>query len=139
MNQNYMTNRLIKETVDKNQKNYQAPEESLGDEENIEPTTADITVKVVDSLNENVEGASVKITKDSDNYSCTTGKAGGCTIKNVPLGVYNVLTKAESYEDKEQQFTVQEGTNNLSITLTEEIQFGPGISTPTMEEEDGEF
>ena len=131
MNQNYMTNRLIKETVDKNQKNYQAPEESLGDEENIETTTADITVKVVDSLNENVEGASVKITKDSDDYSCTT--------KNVPFGVYDVLTKAESYEDKEQQFTVQEGTNNLSITLNEEIQFGPGISTPTMEEEDGEF
>lgn len=131
MNQNYMTNRLIKETVDKNQKDYKEPKEDStpNSQENLEeePITAEISVKVTNSLNENVEGANVILTDNNEaSYSCTTGKAGGCTIKNVPLGTYNVTTTQEDYKDKEEEFTVEKGTNNLNITL---VHKGPSAGT----------
>lgn len=143
MNQNYMTNRLIKETVDKNQKGYEEPEEEStpnNSQENTEEEsiTADISVKVTDSSNENVEGANVTLTNNNEAYySCTTGKAGGCTIKNVPLGTYNVTTTQKDYKDKEEEFTVKKGTNTLNITLE---QKGPTAQAPDpLIIEDGEL
>lgn len=139
MNQNYMTNRLIKETVDKNQKGYEEPkEEPIQNNSQEEPITADISVKVTNSSDENVEGANVILTDNNEAYySCTTGKKGGCTIKNVPFGTYNVTTTQENYKDKEEEFTVKKGTNTLNITLE---QKGPTAQVPDpLIEEEGEF
>lgn len=132
VNQNYVTNRLIKETVDKNQKDYVAPEEEVVVEE---PTTADINVSVKNSLDEAIGNAIVTLTKGEETYSGKTGSAGGCTIKNVPFGTYNVLITAEDYVDEKQQFTVEAENNNLIATLVQ----GPLGIGPTMEEEEEEI
>ena len=132
VNQNYVTNRLIKETVDKNQKDYVAPEEEVIVEE---PTTADINVSVKNNLDEAIGNAIVTLTKGEETYSGKTGSAGGCTIKDVPFGTYNVLATADSYVDVEQQFTVEAENNNLMITFTE--QQGQ-IQGPTFEETEEE-
>lgn len=132
VNQNYVTNRLIKETVDKNQKDYVPPEEEVVVEE---PTTADINVSVKNNLDEAIGNAIVTLTKGEETYSGKTGSAGGCTIKNVPFGTYNVLITAEDYVDEEQQFTVEAKNNNLIATLVQ----GPLGIGPTMEEEEEEI
>lgn len=131
VNQNYVTNRLIKETVDKNQKNYVAPEENIVEE----VTTADISVSVKDTEGEPIENANVTLTKEEESYSGKTGKAGGCTIKNVPFGTYNVLATAELYVDAEQQFTVEAENNNLLVEL-EKIHVQ--VTGPTLEETEEE-
>lgn len=133
VNQNYVTNRIIKAEVDKLQKNYIPPKEEIIEEE---PTTADINVSVKNSLNEAIENAIVTLIKGEESYSGKTGSAGGCTIKDVPFGTYNVIATAESYVDSEQQFTVEKENNNLMITF-EEQQFQ--IDGPTFEEEESEF
>ena len=133
VNQNYITNRLIKETVDKNQKGYVPPEEEK-DEEEI--TVADISVTAKNTLDEPIENAIVTLIKDEDSYSGKTGTAGGCTIKNVPFGTYDVLATVDTYIDVEQQFTVEAENNNLIITFEKQtVQ----VTGPTLEEEEGEF
>lgn len=127
--QNYMTNRLIKETVDKNQKDYQEPEEESAS------TTADVFIKAQNSSNENIENCVVTLTKDNDVFTGTTDSKGEYTIKNVPFGTYQVLATASPYEEVEQQFTVEESNNNLIITFTKQTF---EINGPTFEETEEE-
>ena len=132
MNQNYVTNRLIKEMVDKNQKGYEEPEV-----EEEKPTTANVSVTAKNTLGEGIENAIITMKKGTDTYSGKTGSAGGCTIKDVPFNTYNVTATAEGYVYVEQQFTVEESNNNLMITF-ETQQFS--IDGPTFEEtEESEF
>lgn len=134
VNQNYITNRLIKEAVDKNQKGYVPPEEEK-DEEKI--TVADISVTAKNTLDEPIENAIVTLIKDENSYSGKTGTAGGCTIKDVPLGTYDVLATVDTYINVEQQFTVEAENNNLIITFEKQtVQ----VTGPTLEvEEEEEF
>ena len=128
-NQNYMTNRLIKETVDKNQVGYEEPKE-----EEV-PTSADVSVVAKNNLNEFIEGCAVTLTKGEDIYNGITDDKGECTIKDVPFGTYQVLASTGNYTDVEQQFTVEESNNNLMITFTQQSF---GIDGPTFEETEEE-
>lgn len=68
-----------------------------------------------------IGNVSVTLT-DSDNneYSGKTGDAGGCNIKNVPEGQYNVVATASGYNEYTGTINVNEETTTLNITLTEE-------------------
>ena len=79
--------------------------------------TADITVSVTDEEGNPVQGARVILSNDEDDYVGNTGSAGGCTIKNVPLGDYTAETRAEEYLSDVDVFNVDEGENLLYVTL----------------------
>ena len=54
------------------------------------PETVNISVAVSKEGGSAVNDAIVKLTKNGEEYTGTTGSKGGCTIKNVPVGQYNV-------------------------------------------------
>jgi len=79
--------------------------------------TGDVIVLVTNNDNEKVANAKVTLTKDGEEYTGTTGTAGGCTIRNVPYGEYNVVTTAENYIDDTDTVTVDGESVNLTIIL----------------------
>lgn len=132
-NQNYMTNKKIKAEVDKNQKNYVAPEV----EEEIKTGNLNITVK--DNYDNPVSGVNITLTDKEDNeYTAKTGSAGGCNINDLPLGEYLALAESELYVSVTKGVTINEGNNSLEI-IFEEQQGTIGIAGPILEEEEGEF
>lgn len=81
--------------------------------------TVDITVSVTDGEN-SIEGASVTLTDNEDNdYTGTTGSAGGCTLRNVPTGTYEVVATKNGYVDYESTLTVTNETTTLNIIMEE--------------------
>lgn len=85
-----------------------------------EVENASVHVSVSDSKNNPVKDATVTLTKDNEVYTQTTGDNGECTIQNVSLGHYTVVTSKEGYIDDEDDITVVKGVNELEITLSEE-------------------
>ena len=81
------------------------------------PILVDVIVNVEDDLGNSVQGATVRLFNENKSYSCNTGGAGGCTIKNVSFGVYNVETKSSEHISDLNSFNVKNGKNYLSITL----------------------
>ena len=84
----------------------------------------DIAVSVSDkSSEEAIQGVSVTITDTIDDtitFTGTTGPAGGCNLKNVPLGDYEVTATKEGYVDYSGELTVTDETTTLTIELEEE-------------------
>lgn len=83
-------------------------------------TTKDVSVKITDTNENGIGNATVVLSNGNDEYTGTTGNAGGCTIRNVPLGEYAVEVSANGYVDETTTFTVTSGTNNLEVTLIEQ-------------------
>lgn len=78
----------------------------------------DVKITVTDGENP-IESASVSIT-DTD-FTATTGRAGGCTIRNVPLGQYTIEASKEGYITGLEDLTVNVGENPITITLELDI------------------
>lgn len=74
----------------------------------------DVKVTVTDGENP-IESASVVIT-DTE-FTATTGSAGGCTIRNVPLGEYTIEASKDGYINGLEDLTVTAGENPITITL----------------------
>lgn len=83
-------------------------------------TPENVSVSVTDSTSSTgIESATVTLTgADEQEYSGTTGSAGGCTIQNVPHGEYTVNATAAGYEEYTGSFTVSSTSKNLSISMT---------------------
>lgn len=77
--------------------------------------TVDIAVHVTDGTNpvSQVEVAIGEITG-------TTGNAGGCTLRNVPVGEVTITATKTGFEDYEETVTITSETETINITLTEE-------------------
>ena len=58
---------------------------------------------------------------EENQFTGKTGSAGGCTIRNVPEGTYDVVASLNGYQEYEGTFTVSEDSNTLNITLTESV------------------
>jgi len=86
----------------------------MADEDDLD-VTSDISVHVTDSDEQPIQDATVSL--DGTDFHCTTGTRGGCTIRNVPLGDYDVTTTKEGYIDDVDDITVIDGDNSLEITL----------------------
>lgn len=56
----------------------------------VNPETVNIGVTVTTEDNSSVQGAVVSLTKGTEEYTGVTGSAGGCNIKNVPTGQYEL-------------------------------------------------
>lgn len=82
--------------------------------------TADIAVTVLDTDNKPINGASVTVSNGEKEYTGNTGSAGGCNIRNVPLGDYSVTTIKTDYIISEDDITVVAGENTLEIILEKE-------------------
>ena len=85
-------------------------------------STKNIGLSVNDGTNP-VEGAIVTLTNitDGKTYTCNgTGSAGGCTISNVPYGVYSYGATCTGYENFEStgNYTVGDDSTTLTITMT---------------------
>ena len=74
----------------------------------------DVKVTVTDGENP-ISSANVSIT-DTD-FTGTTGSAGGCTIRNVPLGQYTIEASKDGYITSLEDLTVNVGENLITITL----------------------
>ena len=91
--------------------------EDVPEETKTEIVTTDILVSVNDDAGNPVQGANVILSDDEEDYVGTTGSAGGCTIKNVPVGNYEVEARASEYIPYLNGFDVEDGENVLYITL----------------------
>lgn len=86
--------------------------------EPVEPVTVNVSVHVKDSEDNGINGALVEIYQDNnDPYTGNTGKAGGCTVRNVPVGEYSIRTSAEGYITSIDDLTVVDGDNSIEIVL----------------------
>lgn len=76
-------------------------------------------MSVTDGTNP-IEGATVTlIDSEKEEYTGTTGSAGGCTIKNVPEGTCTVTAEATGYTDYEDEdVEISDESKTLSITMT---------------------
>ena len=74
----------------------------------------DVKVTVTDGDNP-IGNASVLIT-DTD-FTGTTGSAGGCTIRDVPVGVYTIEASKDGYITSLEDLTVTEEETSITITL----------------------
>lgn len=86
----------------------------------VEVTPENVSVSVTDSESSaGIENVTVTL-KDAEEqeYSGTTGSAGGCTIQNVPPGEYSVTATAAGYNQYTGSFTVSSSSKNLSISMT---------------------
>lgn len=113
-----------------------APQDKTDDSD--EEKFSNISVLVTDEDNNPVNQATVTINDGVNDYVGTTGTAGGCTIKNVPFGNYDVTTTAEGFITDIDTLTVNSESMSLEIMLGE--QEGPmGVGGQIMEEEEGEW
>ncbi|MBQ6099504.1 MAG: DNA-directed RNA polymerase subunit B [Methanobrevibacter sp.] len=90
--------------------------ETVGNDSGI-VQTGNVSVSLSDEDDSPIQGVTVTLSDDDETYSGSTGKAGGCTIKNVPFGVYSVEADADGYESDLDSFTVGDGENLLNISL----------------------
>ena len=82
------------------------------------PVTVNISVSVKDSEGAGINGALVEIYQDNmGHYTGTTGSAGGCTVRNVPLGEYFIQVSADEYITSIDDLTVVDGDNSVEIIL----------------------
>lgn len=68
---------------------------------------------VVDDGTDAVEGATVTIGE----VTGTTGKAGGCTLKNIPVGTQSVTVEATGFTTKTESITVDENHTTFTVSL----------------------
>ena len=118
---NYILNYLEgKISSNNNKPEPQEPETPLEPEEPA-VTTAVINVSIKDNEDNGINGATVEVTKDNNVlFSNHTGSAGGCILRDVPVGDYLMHTHTDGYIDSYDDFTVTDGENNFSIVLEEE-------------------
>lgn len=92
-------------------------------EEEVTVETGNISVSVTDGTN-GIGGVSVvlSVTGSETTYTGTTGGAGGCNIKDVPYGTYDVTATATGYVTGSTTITVDSASEELNITLTQEEQ-----------------
>lgn len=86
----------------------------------VEVTPENVSVSVTDSESSTgIESVTVTLTDaEEQEYSGTTGSAGGCTIQNVPSGEYTVTATAAGYNEYTGSFTVSATSKNLAISMT---------------------
>lgn len=83
--------------------------------------TRDVSVSVTDGTDP-LENVDVILEDTEENqFTGRTGSAGGCTIRNVPEGTYNVVASLNGYQEYESTLTVSEDSNTLAIILTESV------------------
>ena len=86
-------------------------------------TIADITVSVKNTSDKGISGATVTVSQEGSEttYTGNTGSAGGCTIRDVPLGSYTISTDATGYISSIDDFTVNSGENIFEVILETEV------------------
>ena len=94
----------------------------------------DLSVSVKNSLDENVSNANIILTNNSQEFTGTTGTAGGCNITDFPLRHYTYSATAENYVDKNGEIEIIDGDNTLEIIL-DEVTFTADTGGEPMEEE----
>ena len=97
-------------------------DDNTGNNDNTdEPTDTiikkDISINVMDIDGNPISGAKVTVSNNDKEYTGNTGSAGGCTIRNVPLGDYTISTEKTGYIITEDDFTVTEDTDTVEIVL----------------------
>lgn len=98
--------------------------------------TGQIVGQVLDPSGASVAGAAVTVRNKNTNFSrsATTDDAGRYAVSLLPLGPYEVTTKAAGFEPTTQETLVMLGSSitvnfNLSVGINREaIQVTPGIS-----------
>ena len=94
--------------------------------------TGSIAVSVTDGEN-GIGSVSVVLsqTGNETTYTGNTGGQGGCNIKDVPYGTYDVTATKEGYVTGETTITVDSENEELNIELTLETQNGNQEEEPT--------
>lgn len=86
----------------------------------VEVTPENVSVSVIDSESSTgIESVTVTLEDAKEQeYTGTTGSAGGCTIQNVPPGEYTVTATATGYNEYTDSFTVSATSKTLNISMT---------------------
>lgn len=110
---NYIMNLVLKDNAPTG-----TVDEPLIDEEIEETGNLNVNVKNTDE--DGLNGCTVTIKDDENEYTGTTDSNGTCTIQNIPIGEYQATTKLTGYIDYTETITITVDENVLNITLTEE-------------------
>lgn len=100
-----------------------------------EITNTNISVCVKNNSGTALKDATVVLSKGNLEYTGTTGSAGGCTLRNVLLGDYDLTCTCENYNDFEDTLEVTADTTTLNITLS--LKYTASTPDPFEEEEGG--
>lgn len=87
------------------------------DEDNI---FGNLKVTVLDEHDTPMQSCVIVVYDDENEYTCTTGKAGGCNIRDIPIGEYNIRASMEEYNDIVIMKSIRSGDNSITITLKDE-------------------
>lgn len=96
------------------------PTEDEPTDEPVIENTGKINVTVTDEEGNPIKDADVSVYSNGEPFEGTTGKAGGCTIKNVPYGDYTIEAVAEGYDFTVEQITVNQSEQSRTLVLKSE-------------------
>jgi len=90
-------------------------------------TSADINVSVKNKQGNGIGSATVTVSQEGSEttYTGNTGSAGGCTIRDVPVGEYIITTEATGYITSIDNYTVTDGENIFEVVLETEADDNP--------------
>lgn len=92
--------------------------------ENNTPTTdntkGNVTVTVKDNTGKAIADVNVLVSdgETGEEYEAYTDNKGQCTITNVPVGDWELISLATGYENNYDNITVVAGENTATVTLT---------------------
>lgn len=66
-----------------------------------------------------IEKVTVTLTNSDESYSGTTGKAGGCTISNVPQGEYSLKATKNGLDDYTSTVSIDKNNQSLNVVMVE--------------------
>ena len=76
-------------------------------------------MKVTDSSNNGLSNVHIVLSNSTNEYEGTTGSAGGCTLRNVKTGSYEISATKNGYKDYANNITVDKETDTLCIVMEE--------------------
>lgn len=117
---NFIINHIEEKSGSGNSNKEPVTEEPVIEEPTVE-VTSNITVSVKDDEGNGINGAIVEVIANNTTlFTGKTGSAGGCTIRDVPIGDYSIQTSAEGYILSIDDYTVINGENTFEVVLEEE-------------------
>ena len=82
----------------------------------VTPESVDVSVHVTDPKNASIGQVEIAI----DDVSCTTGNAGGCTLRDITVGEHIITATKTGYTEYSQEVNITTETETVEITLEPE-------------------
>lgn len=110
---NYIMNEVENDTPNE--------EPTVVEEPQDEEQLGTVSVSVKDEEGKAIANADVSIYDKGEPYEGTTGKAGGCTIRDIPYGEYTIEAVAEGYDFTVETISIESEELSIELILKLEV------------------